>query len=1092
MGLLLLLSLLVSISPLTPAVADPAEVRWSRVNIPTEGKLGNWLLAKGSDVAHLTLAIDGTLYAYVNGLTYTLYKSTNEGRSWSYKGEVTDAIVDIACSSLDADTIYITDGSHVYKSDDAGASFGMVADTSLPTLDANESITCLDVGYDASDDPYVFIATADTDGGDFGGVYYLSEANPGAIWTNLQVGIYDVYSIACSPEFQSDSQVIAIATDETHTYVTNNYGIVGDWTSGVELLEGDVTSFTITAASDICFPSDFDETYKLFIGVVGAGGDVYRVTSGAAYELNAGTDIISLDVVGEAGNTQLLAGAAGSAQTYLSTDAGSNWVGSAKQPTGDSKTYVLMAPDFTSSSKAYATTSGTESAFSYTTDGNTTWNQLSLIDTEISNIVYLAPSPNYSQDNTLFMLTSGSEHSLWRSLNSSPAWERVFNTTLADVDSLNLVELSPQYGNTSQAVFLAGVSNSDPAIWKSTDDGQTFSPPRITDDPTTSAPFSIDIWAVADDNTLFVGSFDAISNQGLLYRTTDSGLTYSIPAVVGDHPLNSIALSPTYEQDETILTGSTDGWVYWSNDNGTSFEPLPPDATSPPLTGNISVAFDLRFSSNSTVYAASDTSDSDIYRFIIGESDNWQGIDTTLPRGRPNPSEVVQLLASVDGALYVINSQPVDAADKEGGMERCLNPSYSLGPTFETVTLGLDDDATLAGLWLSGNKLWSVDTTNTRLMTFTDSLAVPVTLTSPPDQASGIDTRNVNLEWRSISGATKYEWQLDYDTDFSSAPFEDDTGASSVRLPEQLKLTTTYYWRVRVTEPLLNPWSVTRSFTTSLGSSIIAPSLRSPGAGAKNVGLRPVFQWSAIAGADSYELLVSTNTSFTNPAITRLDTYALPATAWQSDISLDYDTTYYWKVRASGSSSYSAWSAVSAFTTKSSPAIEPPPAIESAPALEPVSSQSTTPELYSPEAGVSRVTLKPIFQWSAIAGADSYELLVSTDASFTNPVITKLGIYALPATAWQSDINLDYDTAYYWKVRASGSNSYSEWSAVSAFTTEPSPELTASSSSEPSSPPPSPEPTIPDWVKYLAGALLLTMLAILITVIILTVKVFRF
>jgi hypothetical protein len=32
---------------------------------------------------------------------------------------------------------------------------------------------------------------------------------------------------------------------------------------------------------------------------------------------------------------------------------------------------------------------------------------------------------------------------------------------------------------------------------------------------------------------------------------------------------------------------------------------------------------------------------------------------------------------------------------------------------------------------------------------------------------------------------------------------------------------------------------------------------------------------------------------------------------------------------------------------------------------------------------------------------------------------------------------------------------------------------------------------IPDRVKYLAGALLLTMLAILITVIILTVKVFR-
>ncbi len=1069
--LFLLLCLLVSISPLTPAAADPDEVMWSRVNIPTEGKAGNWVLANGSDVAHLTMAIDGTLYAYVKGLTYTLYKSTDEGRSWSYSGEVTDAIADIACSSLDADIIYITDGSYVYRSDDAGASVSKVADTTLPALDDNESITCLDVGYDASDDPYVFIATADTDDGDFGGVYYLPEADPGAEWTDLQAGSYDVYSIAGSPEFKGDSQVIAIVTDETHTYVINNYGVVGDWTSGVELLEGDVTPFTITAASDICFPSDFDETYKLFIGVVGAGGDVYRVTSGAASDLNVDTDIISLDVVGEAGNTQLLAGAAGSAQIYLSTNGGSNWVGSAKPPTGGSKTYVLMAPDFTSSGKAYAATSGIESAFSCTTDGGITWNQLSLIDTEISNIVDLAPSPNYSQDNTLLMLTWGGEYSLWRSLNS-PIWERVFTTALASVDSLNLVELSPQYGNASQVVFLAGISNGNPAIWKSTDNGQNFT--------CRSAPFNIDIWAVVNDNTLLVGSFDAINSQGLVYRTTDSGLTYSTPAVVGDLPPSSIALSPNYEQDETILIGSTDGWGYRSNDNGTSFEPLPPDATSPPLTGNISVAFDPRFSSNSTVYAASDTPDSDIYRFIIGESTNWQGIDATLPRDRPEASKVVQLVVSVDGTLYAINSQPVDTANKEGGMERCLNPSYSLGPTFETVTRGLDDGATLAGLWLSGNKLWTVDTANTRLMTFTDSLTVPVILTSPHDQASGIDTRNVNLDWRSASGATKYEWQLDYDTDFSSAPFEDDTQASSVRLPEQLKLATTYYWRVRVSEPLLSPWSATGSFTTSLGSSVIAPNLRSPGAGAKSVGLRPIFQWSAIADAESYELLVSTDVSFVNLIIKK----TLPATAWQSDISLDYDTTYYWKVRATGSGSYSAWSAVSAFTTRSSPELTPP----SSESSSPPSSPSTVPELYSPDAGVSGVPLKPIFQWSAIAGADSYELLVATDASFTNPIIIKIGAYALPATAWQSDISLDYDATYYWKVRASGSSSYSAWSAVSAFTTESSPELTPPSSS---SPPPSPEPTIPDWVKYLAGALLLTMLAILITVIILTVKVLR-
>jgi hypothetical protein len=136
--------------------------------------------------------------------------------------------------------------------------------------------------------------------------------------------------------------------------------------------------------------------------------------------------------------------------------------------------------------------------------------------------------------------------------------------------------------------------------------------------------------------------------------------------------------------------------------------------------------------------------------------------------------------------------------------------------------------------------------------------------------------------------------------------------------------------------------------------------------------------------------------------------------------------------------------------------------------------------------------LKPIFQWSAIAGADSYELLVATDASFTNPIIKRVGADALPATAWQSDINLDYDATYYWKVRASGSSGYSAWSAVSVFTTESPLELTPPQPPQPpQSPPSSPQPTIPDWMKYLAGGLLLTIVAILTTMIILAVKAFR-
>ena len=98
LGVILVLSLLGSISP---AIATPDEVKWSKFDIPLDGKPGNWVLADGSDVQHLTTASDGTLYAHGKGLTYTLYKSTDGGYSWSSIGKVEDAIVDIAVAPDD-------------------------------------------------------------------------------------------------------------------------------------------------------------------------------------------------------------------------------------------------------------------------------------------------------------------------------------------------------------------------------------------------------------------------------------------------------------------------------------------------------------------------------------------------------------------------------------------------------------------------------------------------------------------------------------------------------------------------------------------------------------------------------------------------------------------------------------------------------------------------------------------------------------------------------------------------------------------------------------------------------------------------------
>ncbi|MCJ7425528.1 MAG: fibronectin type III domain-containing protein, partial [Dehalococcoidales bacterium] len=618
-------------------------------------------------------------------------------------------------------------------------------------------------------------------------------------------------------------------------------------------------------------------------------------------DLGPDADIVSLDIAEDGNGIELVAGGEGG--VWYSPDAGESWQPSLKAPTGGGVVYVAAAADFSHSGVAYAVTSGTESAFSISRDHCLTWNQTSLIDTEISDIIDLAPSPRYSQDSTLFMLThqDGGEHSLWRSRDG--AWERVFCSGLPDVDKLEGLELSPRYGGDNNVVLVAGVSNGSPSIWKSNDDGQSFS--------RRSTPLPVDAWAVVDDSRWFIGGHDG--SHGLVYHTANSGLSYSEGAVAGDQSLNSIALSPDYSEDETLLVGNNDGWVYWSEDNGKSFQPLPPDAVSAPLSGELAVAFDPEYGSNGTVYATSNSAGEGIYRFVVGGS-SWKNIDS------PVGGMTGQMVLSAEGALYSANF------DADGGMERCLNPTFPLGPSFESVTRGLDDGAKLVGLWLHGQQLWSIDSQNNKVMTYIDSLTAPVSLTSPLDGAPGVGTliedtaMNISLDWETLPGATDYQWQLNYETDFSSLPdgFEGTTQSSSVHLAD-LEPATTYYWRVKAIEPTLSPWSEKWSFTTSLGRTVTAPNLHSPEAGASGVSVSPIFQWSAIAGADSYELMVSTSATFDNPTILKTDGYALPSTAWQCNISLNYDTTYYWKVRAVSADSCSAWSAVSAFTTEAAP-----------------------------------------------------------------------------------------------------------------------------------------------------------------------------
>ncbi len=523
------------------AAASTDAVKWTAVSIPAGGEAGKWVLADGSDVQHLTMSADGTLYACGKGLTYTLYRSTDGGVGWSYIGNVQDVIIGIAVSPADASTLYYATTSGVYRSTDGGNSFHLLPAVPGGAGANNIEITSLDVAWFESN--IITVGTRDTDSSEFGDVYTLDEANIFSGWTDTNLGNYDVYAVAFSPDYASTPQLIAVVTDETDTFTTSKIGDYG-WSAfiGDARLNRDNSgaSVAVAASAVIAFPGNFDSNVisgnsVYFVAIdTGAGeGDVYKVNCAVAPGLSTATDLnigyacglSNIDITGLAAcgdnpTVYLLAGAADSAQTYLSPDGGTSWTRSRKEATGESGTCVLMAPDFINTGLAYTATSGDDSALSISRDNGDTWNQLSLIDTVISAIVDLAPSPGYSQDNTLFMITFGGEHSLWHSPDGGNTWERTLSSNLASVDSMNRVDLPPQYGDDYQTVFIAGESNSQPAVWESSDNGRNYRC-RFTRDPATGATIAIDTWAIVDENTLFIGGYNG--SHGLVYKTTNSG-----------------------------------------------------------------------------------------------------------------------------------------------------------------------------------------------------------------------------------------------------------------------------------------------------------------------------------------------------------------------------------------------------------------------------------------------------------------------------------------------------------------------------------------------------------------------------------------
>ncbi len=96
-----------------------------------------------------------------------------------------------------------------------------------------------------------------------------------------------------------------------------------------------------------------------------------------------------------------------------------------------------------------------------------------------------------------------------------------------------------------------------------------------------------------------------------------------------------------------------------------------------------------------------------------------------------------------------------------------------------------------------------------------------------------------------------------------------------------------------------------------------------------------------------------------------------------------------------------------------------------------VPQQINAPQLLQPPANSLGISVRPLFTWTAVSGAERYQLEIAADPVFQNVVHSA----TLTETTYRLAEWLEPERAYYWRVRAEGFCGPGAFSAVSRLTT---------------------------------------------------------
>ncbi|MBU2493398.1 MAG: hypothetical protein KJ571_12290, partial [Bacteroidetes bacterium] len=299
---------------------------------------------------------------------------------------------------------------------------------------------------------------------------------------------------------------------------------------------------------------------------------------------------------------------------------------------------------------------------------------------------------------------------------------------------------------------------------------------------------------------------------------------------------------------------------------------------------------------------------------VDGSGTNWSEFSFTVATSSAAPASTTPTDAStgVSDAIASISWADFDNGFGPGnydfdlatdiGFSNIIDGQTNLGTNSASLGVSLVNTANVTYYW----RVRDTDTDGGgadgtwHIYSFT---IVPATAISPADAATGVATATTQASWNAFIGAYgdatsgNYDFEIDDDPGFGSSELVTNT-TSPATFTTVLSTGTTYYWRVRDTDSEGSsvddggadngPWS-SFSFTTQ------APPSLYPANGGTNI---PVVVGNATflpsLGTAPYDIQLSKDVNFGTLLLNVVDN---PTTSILFPSPLEFNTTYYWRIR---------------------------------------------------------------------------------------------------------------------------------------------------------------------------------------------------